>query len=212
MLKHLLGDVVMNKLVVTAVLVLLAGCAGKVEYTPPSVSAGTNTKHVNKAKDAVWDQLVPALSKNFFVVNTIDKSSGLINISYSGNPERYVDCGEFHSYVKNARGERNYRFNAAVENVAYETFVNNALLAHQRKVSLDGRMNIVVEPAGKAESNVTVNTRYVLSITYVERDIEGHTANLSNTISFNSGGSGQGQTITCRPNGEFEKQVLELVN
>ncbi len=66
------------------VIVTCAGCAGKLEYTPPTASyAVTNSKIVNKTKEEVWSELVPALAKKFFVINNIDKSSGLINISYS---------------------------------------------------------------------------------------------------------------------------------
>ena len=85
----------------------LAGCAGKVDYIRPTtqISLGQNTKLIQKPRDAVWATSVPALSKQFFVINNLDKTSGLINLSYSGDPEKYIDCGRITSFVKNAQGE-----------------------------------------------------------------------------------------------------------
>ena len=201
-----------NMFLVAMLAATVSGCAGKIDYTPPAESTSTNTKQISRQRDVVWNELVPALSKNFFVINTIDKSSGLINISYSGDPEKYADCGMVHSYVKNARGERNYDFNGATASEQYETFVNNNLLNHNRRVALDGRMNIILTADGPGKTVMTVNARYVLSITDTVNDVEGHVANFSNTISFNTGGIGHGQTISCRPTGDFEQAVLDLVH
>ena len=59
----------------------------------------SNTITVNKSKEEVWKELIPQIGKNFFVINNLDKESGIINISYSGDPERYIDCGEIYSYL-----------------------------------------------------------------------------------------------------------------
>jgi len=86
----------MKKLVLASLslCVLAFGCAGRLEYRPPnSIAPQQNSVEINKSKDAVWKIIVPAIGKNFFVINNLDKESGIINISYSGDPERYVDCG-----------------------------------------------------------------------------------------------------------------------
>jgi hypothetical protein len=195
-----------------AALVFLAGCAGKIDYVPPTAAPTSNSKEMSRPRSAVWDELVPALSKNFFVVNTIDKSSGLINISYGGDPEKYVDCGQVHSYVKNARAERNYDFNGAVAHVNYEVLQNAGLFGVDRSVDLDGRMNIVIEEPSPGHTVMTVNARYVLTVKATINDMQGHSSNLSEPLSFNTGGAGHGRTITCRPNGEFEREILALVH
>src|SRR3954449_382638 len=99
-----------NYITVIAAVFLLASCvSGEQKYSPSTLYANqTNTKIIAKSKDQVWDSFIPALSSKFFVINNIDKASGLINVSYSGDPEKYVDCGQQHSSVKNARGERTY--------------------------------------------------------------------------------------------------------
>lgn len=202
----------MKRIACVAALALLAGCAGKIDYTPPTTTPTQNSKEIARPRSEVWNELVPALSKNFFVVNTIDKSSGLINISYSGDPEKYVDCGQIHSYVKNARGERNYTFNGAAAHENYEVLNNNGLFGVVRSVDLDGRMNIVLEEPSPGRTLITVNARYVLTVKATINDMQGHSSNLSEPISFNTGGEGHGQTITCRPNGAFEREILDLVH
>jgi len=93
---------------------LLVGCAGDFKYTrPASKPTLSNSVLVKKSKDEVWKEIVPALGRKFFVINNLDRDSGIINISYTGDPERYVDCGRICSYVKNLRGERVYDFPAS---------------------------------------------------------------------------------------------------
>ena len=83
----------------------LAGCATKVDYRPPSLaSVPSNSKVVDKPIDEVWTKAVPAIGKQFFVINNLDKSSGLMNLSYSGSPEQYVDCGHLNLQDQKASG------------------------------------------------------------------------------------------------------------
>jgi hypothetical protein len=90
------------------------GCAGSTDYTRPTTNPQVeNSKIINKPREAVWNAAVPALGKQFFVINNLDKASGFINLSYTGNPEAYIDCGRWVSYVKNAAGERTYAFPGA---------------------------------------------------------------------------------------------------
>jgi hypothetical protein len=85
------------------ILVSLTACAGKVEYLRPNIGVPiANTRAVDMSRDELWTRLIPELGKRFFVINNLDKASGLINISYTGDPELYVDCGRITSYVKNA--------------------------------------------------------------------------------------------------------------
>jgi hypothetical protein len=206
------GKLVSSKILLSGVLLSLAACAGKLDYTPPQTLPinANNMITVDRSKDQIWSQLIPALSKEFFVINNIDKSSGLVNVSYSGDPERYVDCGNITSYVKNARGERTYSFNGAKAHEDYEAMINGELLYLSRNVNLDGRINIIVGEETVARSTVTVNARYIVNITATVARPSGPPSNGSSAITFNTGGSGQGQQITCRPTGMFEQEILAL--
>lgn len=195
---------------------MLAGCAGKVDYLRPNADSWTrvNTKTIAKSRDEVWARSVPELSKRFFTINNLDKASGLINVSYSGDPERYVDCGQLTSYVKNARGERTYSFPGARAQVTYETMEQN-LYFIDRKMTLEGRVNLIFEEVGPNETRVTANTRYVLSRALLVRSTGGPGASSSNdSIAFNSGGqasfpmNANGLALECVATGRLETEIL----
>ncbi|MEN9367898.1 MAG: hypothetical protein RL489_2256 [Pseudomonadota bacterium] len=199
----------------------LAGCAGKVDYIRPTtqISLGQNTKLIQKPRDAVWATSVPALSKQFFVINNLDKTSGLINLSYSGDPEKYIDCGRITSFVKNAQGERTYDFAGAKAQQSYEIMNPGVgLFFLDRRMSLEGRVNLIFEEVDANTTRVTANTRYVVNRTQIVRSAAGGFPQSSNdSISFNSGGSApfpanqRGEFAECAARGVLEQEVLSAV-
>jgi len=202
------------------VLVCLAlpACSGKTDYIRPSSQPPlSNSILLNKSKDDAWKEIVPALGKNFYVINNIDKSSGLINISYTGDPETYIDCGRGSSYVKNLKGERTYEFPAARANQVYEVMEGGVLYFIDRKVNLEGRMNLIFEELGPLQTKITANTRYVVTrtSTFQQAGTAG-TATRSDSIAFNTGQqasfprSSSQHTVECQANGKFESDVLNL--
>jgi hypothetical protein len=204
-----------------AIAALVAGCAGKLDYVRPTVqpSAYANFKVIDRPREAVWNASVPELSKQFFIINNLDKSSGLINVSYNGDPEKYIDCGRVTSYVMNARGERTYDFPGAKAQQSYEVMdPGKGLFIIERKMSLEGRVNLIFEEVGPNQTRVTANTRYV-----VHRQLNGRNAanNIpqlqSDNISFNSGGSSafpsmtDGRATECVATGALEREILSAV-
>ena len=89
------------------------------------------------------------------------------------------------------------------------------LLFVSRKMSLEGRMNIIVEDIGNNQSRVTTNTRYILTKTTTFRNVQGHSNTVTNTISFNSGqegiSEGRGPNMICQATGKLEDEVLSLL-
>ncbi len=199
---------------------LLGGCAGKVDYTGPTAQPGAanNSKIIEKARDSVWNSSVPELGKQFFVINNIDKSSGLINISYSGDPEKYIDCGRVKSYVKNARGERTYEFPGAKAQQQYEVMNGQGLFSINRRLSLEGRVNVVFEEIAKNQTKVTANTKYVLQRQITVIPVANNIPQTStDTITFNYGGRGafspnkEGQVTECLSTGALESEILSAI-
>lgn len=198
----------------------LAACAGKVDYVLPSAAqASSNQKIVERPREAVWNASVPELGKQFFVVNNIDKSSGFINVSYTGDPESYIDCGRISSYVKNARGERTYEFAGAKAQQSYEMMVPNGLFLVNRKMSLEGRVNLVFEDMGPSQTRVTANTRYVVNRSISSQHVGGSFPQIANdSISFNSGGhaffptTADGRATECVSTGKLEREILSVIH
>lgn len=198
--------------------VVLSGCAGKFSYTPPSTSYSVeNEKIVNQPFNKVWAQSVSQLSKQFFVINNIDKDSGLINISYSGNPQPYIDCGRIMSFVQNARGKRTYDFPAAEQFKEYE-ILSNAMYGVTHQMKLEGRANLILQPATASTTRVTVNARYNVTRETTVRNVGGGLPQRTlMTESLNTGGSlrfpdssSQGGTV-CVATGELERSILNSI-
>lgn len=211
----------MRHLLIVTLLLCVAACAGKVDYIRPTAQEGlsSNVKTVERPRDAVWNASVPELGKQFFVINNLDKSSGLINISYTGDPERYIDCGRITSYVKNAKGERTYDFAGAKAQQSYEIMNPGVgLFLVDRRMNLEGRVNLIFEESGANKTRVTVNTRYVVTRTNIVRNVANNFPQTNtDTISFNSGGSAlfpvnaQGQYPECLSTGVLEREILSAI-
>lgn len=199
----------------------LSACAGKVDYIRPmaQTSPGANVKIIDKSRNAVWNASVPELGKQFFVINNIDKASGFMNVSYSGDPEKYIDCGRITSYVKNARGERNWDFAGASAQQSYEIMnPGTGLFFIDRKMALEGRVNLVFEEVSPTQTRVTANTRYIVNRTRTVRNAANNIPQtLTDSISFNSGGQadfpgdGNGRNASCVANGALEREILGAV-
>lgn len=196
---------------------LLAACAGKVEYIRPVSNIELqNTKIIDKPRSQVWDFAVPELGKRFFTINNLDKSSGLINVSYSGDPERYIDCGTITSYVQNARGERTYSFAGQKADQRYEVLrPNSGLFFIHRRMSLEGRVNLIFEEIGPSKTRVTANTRYVITRHQDIRTVDGRGNTVTDTAATNTGtvaqiGGGE-QSLECMPTGRLEQEILAAV-
>src|SRR5262245_21227292 len=83
-LATLIKGVKMRALFAVCIVAFVAGCSGKMDYVRPSASpVASNSKTIAKPRDIVWNASIPELSKQFFVINNMDKSSGLINMSYT---------------------------------------------------------------------------------------------------------------------------------
>jgi len=211
----------MRHLLIVTLSLCIAACAGQVNYIRPTaqVAPSSNIKTVERTREAVWASSVPELGKQFFVINNLDKSSGLMNISYTGDPEHYIDCGRITSYVKNMQGERTYDFSGAKAQQSYEILIpSTGLFFIDRRMNLEGRVNLIFEETGQNTTRVTANTRYVVTRTLTIRNAANNFPQTSTeTISFNSGGgasfpaNSQGQSTECVSSGALEREILSAI-
>lgn len=202
----------------TATALLMYGCAGNFDYIRPTHQDRTsNSVMINLPKDIVWNAAIPKLGSQFFIINNLDKSSGLINLSYSGDPEKYVDCGRIISYVSNLRGGRTYDFQASKAAQRFEVMRYGKLFNVDSRMGLEGRVNLIFEELEPNKTRVTANTKYVLTNSI---DINGIHDTLE-TIAFNFNKGGQlssslisdlsERTTECGPTGELEYEILQTV-
>ena len=201
---------------ILAFIVFLLGCDSKYEYTKPSSTLFKNNSIiVNKSREDIWDKIIPKIGKTFFVINNLDKDSGLINISYSGDPEEYVDCGQIHSYIKNLAGQRTYNFPSSRAYQEYEYMEGGYLYHIKRKMDLEGRINIILEEIAPTQTQVTINTKYVLTKTITSQILgsQYYPATQTYTTTFVSGQEGKCTSgiMICKATGGLEREILSLL-
>ncbi len=197
----------------------LTGCVtGSSEYTPPNqLSKIENSKIINNNKETVWKNAISSLGASFFVINNIDKSSGFINLSFSGNPEKYINCGRIKYIVDNLAGKRVYDFPPSLEDSKYERYINGELYTFYRKLSLDGRVNIIMQELSENETVATVNIRYMVNGYFDIFDVSGKKIEASSqTLSFNTNTSDKfksesNQGVICISSGQLEREILNLI-
>jgi hypothetical protein len=189
-------------------------------YTPPLEIRESATVILRDPFEAAWTKSVRALGESFFVMNNIVKDSKIINLSYSGDPEKYVDCGHLAINVNKGIGMTTYEFPAARRHVEFQLARGFSTSVVNRQMSLDGRINILFEELDKNETGVKIVVRYVVTRTGTET-VTDHLNNRTSTLplpplsfSFNTGGSDSAAgktTSTCRPTGEMEKALIDIL-
>jgi hypothetical protein len=208
----------------------LAGCslmppAAEFSYSPPGVIvAAPNAKVLPAPRDAVWSAAVPAVGKQFYVINNLDRVSGLMNLSFSGSPSEYIDCGIASGSVTGpglagVNDKTAFWFAAASSQERYVTYSpNDGRVDVDRKLSLDGRVNLIFEDVTPASTRVTANVRYTVTRTLSIRPLGvSYPQTVTHTIGFNSGGGDafpatfDGNAIRCVPTGKLEQHILSLI-
>jgi len=188
--------------------------SGNVKYTPPIFGDNYSTSiTVPENKDIVWQRLIRDLSNTGFLVNNIEKDSGLINISYRGDPCEFVTCGSITSVVIDSNGERTHSFHGCEKYVVYEVVKDEQIHYIKRSTRLESRATIAVSEVDGG-TLVKVNVQYLVTIDGKIFDaMWNHVNSNNNTIIFNSNETGTTPyQTTCRPLGNFESEILKLAS
>jgi hypothetical protein len=199
---------------------LISGCAGEPYIvlntsTPPSA----DYRVIDKPRDIVWDASILEFGKKSLVIDNFDKSSGLINISYSGDPGKYIDCGNITSHVKDSKGERAYDFPAAKAQATYEIMDGDILFNIARKMSVEAHVSLVFKEVNPNQTKVTANTVYVVQKDVTTRRVDNNfSRSWSDSITFSNRGSSSfrndinsAATTVCEPNGELEREIFSVI-
>lgn len=218
----------MNYLKIALSLIICAACSptkakildGETKYAPPTATLNVqNSREYNSSYDRTWKAVITHLSDTAFVIDNIDKDSGLITVSFSvTDPRTAIDCGNWSTWVKNMRGRRDYNFEGATPFSQYEMLVNRTLTNIERNVTLSGKFNILVTSNSEQASRIKVTARYVSSLSMkvsafsLDANFNRVPAEtISDSLSFNTGQEAKltkGQTI-CRSKGTLETAVLD---
>ena len=199
-------------LLVVALILVTTGCVtSSFNYTPPAITEVDNQIAIGDPFNEVWDRLVKNLASDFFVINDIEKNSGIIDVSFSSNtPTEFVSCGVSVRKFTNKWGTQVYEYDPASSK---QYTLGNILSVRDvvRDTRLDGRTNIYVAPSNEGGTTVSVNTKYVVDVTLSYTDVVHQPAGSENfTFDFSTK---QPQVtsdgITCAAKGNLEDKILD---
>ena len=172
--------------------------------------------------DSAWQHLVESLTKSFFVINNIEKASGLINVSFtSDTPEKWVTGGRIKRMM-NDQYIGDY-YPARGGTLEYDERWKGVLTRnYTQKIHLSGTSNIYLKEDGNV-CILFVNTQYVLTInisgTYIHYSSLGRSKEtgyldpFSSTIAFNTHESTKDEHgITWQSTGLFEDTILSFLS
>jgi hypothetical protein len=197
----------------SAMLLLLAGVAScaaperpELDYLPPSGQpAADRSAFVRQQPWLVWGNILDHLQQQGVQVTAADEAAGRIVVTYSGDPEPYVDCGWIVIY----EGDEFERVPAARSEASFLRRRGGEEVSLERDLALDARMTVEIEPSGE-DAIVRADSTYVLTKTIEasEQDEPIH----AETIQL---ASGQSDTFTagtrCQPTGELERLVFDAL-
>ncbi len=170
------------------------GCV-RPSYDPPAAYPDMIlSEEVPLSKEKAWGVIMKNLAEKLFSINNIDKESGFINVDYSGDAIRFVDCGVFHFHNLSV----DWDYNLADK-------FNKDGLSHS--AALDGRANLLLVPISPNSSKFSVHIRYVVTTSQYQNGVGGSDRSVfdSNGVSKHAGAEGY-----CRPNGELERDFLQM--
>lgn len=203
-----------SRILLTPALALsIVGCASsKIDYIPPSINKIDNQVILSDSFDVVWSRLVKNLSSDFFVINTIEKTSQIINVTFSTNsPIEFVSCGVSKREFSNARGSKYYEYDPA--STSRFTFTDNNGIAFNatRESELNGRANIYVAPSENGGTVVRVNAIYVVNVKQNYTNLIGTPAGNDNfTFNFSTKQPRIGpDVVVCVTKGNLESKILD---
>ena len=193
-------------------------------YAKPKPNDVLHSANVPLPFDIAWDMLIEGITKNTYVINNIEKVSGLITVAFSSSDvENWIDGGT----ISCKYGERIFTFNGAGNGkYIYDTKQGQYIVTSYvtRTTSLEAVANVHLKRIKDDLTSISVNTRYVVKI----QDARSYQAvnwagvpqgsgNLSpETLSFTLSTltpavSEEESGFTLQSKGVFERYIISLI-
>ena len=163
-------------------------CSSAQYIAPNERQQYENTVTIQNSFDDTWAAIIDYSSSSFFAIETVEKSSGLITLSFgTQNPEAYVDCGLF-----NASGLVNFNGN-------YMEYIS------RNGASLIGKMNISARSIDSLTTSIRINTLYSINYPSIGGGWNFTTGNKDIQLVNNQG---KREARTCLSTREAENNIL----
>jgi uncharacterized protein YceK len=185
-------------LVLIVIPALLSGCATANYTAPEHLTQQELSTTIDRNFDSVWTAIIDHVSASFFSIDSFEKNSGLIVVTFGAdNIYDFVDCGD-HEAEWTGEGYQRHSFNGPYAEFLYL----------YRDGRLTGRLNITARPTNDSQTIVRVNARYVLQTSFSTWSFD---TNSSESIDVYRDNPNRTGIRTCQPTHLAESTILDAV-
>lgn len=204
----------MLKTIAPITLILLVGCTSYVHKKPEEVTI-TNEKTLNQPINKVWSALFNQLYNESFTVNSIDKTTHTIVVSFkTDRPVNYIDCGIVKTnYRTSDKVNHPYMYNYA-DSTSYLHDHNGKPYKADVTSNLEAKITAKVSPEGNTNSTATINVDYKLIRKTTSTDETDKTSSFTKqeVFDFTSTKPYKSEKISCTSTGAIEHNLLDSLN
>ena len=213
--------------------------ASTASYEPPSEHRIIVETVVALPFDSAWDDLIRRLSESSFRVSTLEKASRFVALEVhrssdlatnANQPSRFVDCGRTVRTYSEGGEEERFEYAVAQSSRHKEASAvegGTRVSDVERRVDLEARATIYLQPEGPDRTRITVKTSYELKIeitiqaAIVSSDsgksvapaaVVGPRVESVRFTTFRPGRDKRSGGLACRATGDLEHALIALAN
>lgn len=202
----------MLKVTIPLILVLLAGCTSYVHKKPDEVTIN-NEKIINQSTDKVWANLFNQLYTDSFTVNSVDKNTGIINVTFkTDRPVNYIDCGIVKTnYRSSDKTNHEYTYNYA-DSTEYLHDHNGQAYNAEVKSDMEATITATVSPKNEY-SIATIDVAYkLIRKTTSTNEIDKTSLPVKEEVfEFSTMKPYKSEDISCISTGVIEQNLLDAL-
>lgn len=195
-------------------LILLTGCTSYVHKKPDEVTI-TNEKTLNQPMEKVWSSLFNQLYNDSFTVNSTDKNTGIIVVSFkTDRPVNYIDCGIVKTnYRANDKVNHEYIYNYA-DSISYLYNHNGKPYKAEVESTLEATITGKVFAEGANNSTVIINVDYkLIRNTNATNETDKTSLPVKQEIfEFTTTAPYKSDKVSCTSTGAIENNLLDSLN
>ena len=202
-------------ILVCLMVVGMVGCAGKNNYMRPNsnIEINKNDIIINESKRVVWDKLLKKISDEYFVVNNLEYDSGFLDLSFSNNNEKFVDCGCYKIKVLSNKIGNESKCIPILSDDLVGTYLGGVWKFTKNYCVISGRTNILVQEMDENKTKISFNIKYIVNVSKVLwNSWNGRLNFIYFSVGFNSGSYGHSHGIMCKSTGFYENELLKTIN
>lgn len=188
-------------LIFSSLLYIGSGATGT--YIPPSqIAEPKQSITIDTDFNTVWNKTIAYVGDTFFVIDNVEKDSGLINLSFSASdPRQFIDCGKCNITSGKDSGQ-------TVEEATPQFQFNQCNFT----TKLSGKINIIVTKIDDHKTKIKINTRYVVNRLITCPGPHNIPITKAADLTFTSNSTGSFGDLVCGPKNTLETMLIDNIS